>query len=426
MISRVQLEPGQVIRVIGPAHVRVISGQVLVLGAVFDAGKEFFVHQYRSYAIKGLVESLVEIRLESGGSLENPLPGEEIIDKWVSVIDSLIQRECRRIVVIGPSDSGKTSIAALIANRSLLRGYKVGVIDADVGQADIGPPSTVSAAMVPCQILWLRELRAQYIRFIGSITPQRNERKIVAAVVELANRLIQAGADTIVVDTDGWVQGINSIEYKAEITRFIKAHSVVVVGDQQLYQSIKNMFQGLPCGAVFLESPRVRRERSREDRRVLRKEAYKRYLTPLFERVISLDKVSLYGSCFFSGRRLRGYEAELQKLLRVNVLAVSETIDTYYVVTSGQPLPQHVATATEKLGKQVYILDVNLAKNAVLSIIGSDYEEKAIGLLKEIDFDKNTVTIATPYTGEVRGIIFGSIRLSDEFEEVGKPLRCVI
>jgi len=426
LISRVQLEPGQVIRIIGPARVRVISGQVLVLGAIFDTGKEFFVHQYRSYAIKGLVESLVEIRLESGGSLENPLPGEEIIDEWVSAIDSLIQRDCRRIVVMGPSDSGKTSIAALIANRSLLRGYRVGVIDADVGQADIGPPSTVSATIVPRQILWLRELRAQYIRFIGSITPQRNERKIVAAVVELANRLIQAGVDTIIVDTDGWVQGINSIEYKAEITRFIKAHSVVVVGDQQLYQGIKNVFQGLPCGAVFLESPRVRRERSREDRRILRKEAYRRYLTPLFERVVDLGKVSLYGSCFFSGRRLRGYEAELQRLLHVNVLAVSETSDTYYVVTSGQSSPQHVAAATEKLGKQVYILDINLARNAVLSIIGSDYEEKAIGLLKDIDFNKNAATIATPYTGEVRGIIFGSIRLSDEFEEVGKPLRCVI
>ncbi len=426
MITRIRLDPGQIVRVMGPARARVVSGQVLVLGAIFNPGDEFAISKYRSYAIKGLVETSIEIVLDAGGSIEKPLPGEEVIDKWVSEIDSLIQKGCRRIIVVGPVDSGKTSVVALASNRSLLRGFRVGVIDADVGQADIGPPASVSASVVSKQILWLRELEADHIRFIGSITPQRNERRIVAAVVDLVSRLERKGVDTIIVDTDGWIQGINSIEYKAEMARFINADAVIIVGDDFLYQSVKQIFSGLPCRAVFLESPKIRRERSRDERRALRSEAYRRYLTPLYERLVDLSSVSIYGSCFFSGRRVRGREEEFQKMLRVRVLGVSETSDTYYVVTEGQPPAQAIGAAIERLEKQVYVLDKNIARGALLSIIGSDYQEKALGILKDFDLGKSVAIIATPYTGKIKGIIFGSIRLGEDFEELGKPLRCVI
>jgi len=185
MITRLILEPGQIIRVTGPSRARVVSGQVLVLGAIFNPGDEFVISKYRSYAVKGLVESVLELDIGHGGSIENPLPGEEVIDQWVSEIDGILRKDCKKVVIIGPSDSGKTSIAALIANRGLLRGYNVGIIDADVGQADVGPPATVSASLATHPILWLRELRAQYLRFIGSITPQRYERRILAAVIDL-------------------------------------------------------------------------------------------------------------------------------------------------------------------------------------------------------------------------------------------------
>jgi len=34
--------------------------------------------------------------------------------------------------------------------------------------------------------------------------------------------------------------------------------------------------------------------------------------------------------------------------------------------------------------------------------------------------------LATPYTGEVKGLVLGGIRLSEDYEEAGRPLRCVI
>ena len=419
---------GQLARVTGPARVRVVQGQLLVLGAIFNSGSEFEVSEYRSYALKALDDSLIEINVGAGGVIENPQPGEEVLDRWVAEIDDVLRRGCRTILVLGPTDSGKSSISALAANRSLLYGYRAGIIDADVGQADVGPPACVSATVVEKPILWLRELRAKYIRFVGSITPQKVEDRIIAGVVDLYHKLkYKDGVEVVVVDTDGWVQGINSVEYKAEIARYIGADAVIVMEDTKLHGMVSRVFGGLKCGVKLLPSPSVKRERDRSDRRSLRREAYQRYLTPLIERELSVDKVSIMGSCIFAGDPLPMSQAvSLAEQLGVPVLAASETYDTIYVVTSGQPRPQNVQSVAEKLGKQVYILDVNLARNALVSLVGEDGEEKAIGILRDVDFGKRVLRIATPYTGEVRGVILGHIRLSEEFEEVGRPLRCVI
>ncbi|WP_048061591.1 Clp1/GlmU family protein [Hyperthermus butylicus] len=399
----------------------------MVLGAIFGAGAEFSIHSYRSYGVKALDDSIVEVELGAGAAVESPQPGEEVLDAWVSAVDSTLRRGCKRVMVLGPTDAGKSSLTALVVNRALLYGFRVGVVDADVGQADVGPPASVSAALVDKPILWLRELRADHIRFIGNITPQRSERRIVAAVVELVHRLLSRGAEVIAIDTDGWVQGLNSIEYKAEIARYTGVSAVFVIGDQKLYAMVRHVFAGIPCGVTLLPMPSVRRERDRVERRSLRREAYRRYLEPLYERMIYIDSVSIMGSCFFSGERLPPQQAaRLAQILQVPVIAASETYDTVYVVTNGQPNPQNLEKASQTLQKQVYILDINLAVNALASLVGSDGEEKGLAIVKEIDFASGVIRVLTPYRGEVKGLILGNIRLSEELEETGRPLRCVI
>ena len=49
-----------------------------------------------------------------------------------------------------------------------------------------------------------------------------------------------------------------------------------------------------------------------------------------------------------------------------------------------------------------------------------------MAIVKEIDFASGTIRLLTPYRGEVKGLILGNIRLSEELEETGRPLRCVI
>ena len=427
MIVELRLEEGLVARLNGPASARVRRGQVMVLGAIFNAGDEFQVAAHRSYAVKALTDSFVEVNLGSGGSVEKPAPGEEPLDKWVYLIDHSLRKGCRSFMVLGPVDAGKSSIAALVLNRALLYGLTPGVVDSDVGQADVGPPGTVSAAVPDRHILWLRELTASKIRFIGYITPQRIERRIMSAIVDLVHWLRSRGSDVVVVDTDGWIQGVQALEYKLEAAYYAGIDTLVVIGDEKLHAMVRNAWRGRGCGTVYLPSPAVRRTRDRNDRRSLRSEAYRRFLGNASLRRVGLSGKTVLGSCYFMGEPLpRETASGFASILRTRVLAASETYDTIYVVTVGPADPVGIEKLSNAMGKQIYILDKNNMKGALVGIIGASGEEEAIGILQDIDFEREEAVVLTGYRGEVRGIIIGGTRLGPEYEEQGRPLRCVV
>ena len=52
-------------------------------------------------------------------------------------------RRARVTMVVGASDTGKTTLTAYLAGALAARGETVAVVDADVGQSEIGPPTTV-------------------------------------------------------------------------------------------------------------------------------------------------------------------------------------------------------------------------------------------------------------------------------------------
>lgn len=424
----IELDAEEVLRVSGPAKLRVVHGKVIVLGAVLAPGDEVTIHSTRSYAVKCVDKCGIEVDAGDGAAIERPQAGEESLDAWISKVDELLDSGCKSFIVIGPVDAGKTSIAALIANRIIYRGAKVAIVDADIGQADIGPPACVSSATVDRYVFWIRELHAEKLRFIGSIAPQRFEKRIVGAVVDLVWEHRKEGIDYVVVDTDGWVSGSTALEYKAEMARYADIDAAICVGcEGVLVDMFKSYFGVLKCGAHLLDSPKVKRTRDRDVRRLLRSEAYKRYLGQSHERIVELKVTPVLGTCLFSGRLLGADELkELTALLGVRVVAASETSDTVNIIVEQYPRQQAIDELIAKKAKHVYIRVVGDEANVLAGIIGPGGKEEAIGIVKEIDYTNMRMKIATPYQGEIRGVVLGIIKLSNDMVESGRAQKCVI
>lgn len=68
-------------------------------------------------------------------------------DQWRAFIDEVLP-QARLLILVGAVDTGKTTLTTCLANRSLALGYKTAVVDADVGQSDIGPPTTVGLGLL--------------------------------------------------------------------------------------------------------------------------------------------------------------------------------------------------------------------------------------------------------------------------------------
>jgi polynucleotide 5'-hydroxyl-kinase GRC3/NOL9 len=110
-------------------------------------------------------------------------------------------------VVIGEVDLGKTTLVARLASALYARGLPVGVLDADVGQSEVGPPTTVALGRVGRRLTRLADAERVALRFVGATSAVRDQLATVVGVARLAARGRAVGLAHLIVDTSGLVRG---------------------------------------------------------------------------------------------------------------------------------------------------------------------------------------------------------------------------
>lgn len=189
--------------------------------------------------------------------------------EWVALAEALPADG--RLIVIGPSDCGKSTLAWWLAGRLAKRGRpgEVAVVDADVGQARIGPPGCVGWQMLG------RDSLEYY--FVGATTPERRPAsalKATRAAVEAATR---AGAAWTVIDTTGYLAGEVGVALKtAKISRLRPAH-VVAIGEHPAYSTILSGWEQ-DVTVHRLPVPPACREKSASRRAAWRQESFSEWL----------------------------------------------------------------------------------------------------------------------------------------------------
>jgi polynucleotide 5'-kinase involved in rRNA processing len=127
--------------------------------------------------------------------------------------DEIVEKALARrgvIVLLGGLDSGKSTLARRIAGRAIDGGLVAALLDADVGQSTVGPPTTVGlklcrdrADLDPDALA-----RADHLAFVGATSPQGHLLPLVTGARLLLDRAREASADLVVVDTTGLVSGV--------------------------------------------------------------------------------------------------------------------------------------------------------------------------------------------------------------------------
>ena len=113
----------------------------------------------------------------------------------------------RLTLLVGDVDTGKTSLATFLANGLLARGFQVGVVDADLGQSEIGPPTTIGLGRVTRALACLGEADVAGLSFVGSTSPQGHVGATVAGTRRMADRAAGARFERVIVDTSGLIGG---------------------------------------------------------------------------------------------------------------------------------------------------------------------------------------------------------------------------
>jgi polynucleotide 5'-hydroxyl-kinase GRC3/NOL9 len=119
----------------------------------------------------------------------------------------VLEKERGIAIILGATDTGKSTFAKYLIFNLCKRGLKVALVDADIGQSFLGPPTTIGLAVFKSDPDWEVVLSPPEIFFVGSTTPEGHFPIHLKGVKKMVDKAPSYGAEVIIVDTTGFILG---------------------------------------------------------------------------------------------------------------------------------------------------------------------------------------------------------------------------
>jgi len=305
------LEQGYTLLLKGPAAIRAKKGDAQCFGAPINSEDWTIIEETRQEPIYATDDTLLEVKRGSGSSWT--LVQESTVPVAWNEAAQVLERQRGVFVIIGEVDSGKSSLCTFLANKCLEETGRVGVVDADVGQADIGPPTTISSSIVQAPIIGLHKTTAEISYFVGDTSPSFIPDKVVTLAARL-KKSVARSADIVLVNTDGWLVEFNALRHKQLLLEEIQPDLVIALSRSN--EIIDPLLDRVRVASLKLPSSSFAKVRSKEERKKAREAGYRRFLQGSHKvgvgqetRVRMFDQ--LEQTVFPENRRFRGFVAGL-------------------------------------------------------------------------------------------------------------------
>jgi len=403
----------------GPSSVTVLSGEAKVLGAPLKIGERFVIREGKRIPFEVIEKSTFDLVLGENASFEE-IDGSTIPPSWENVSEELVSEGKSLIVmVVGDVDSGKTSFCTYLANKALEKKLKVAVIDADLGQSDVGPPSTIGFSRIVTPVKDLFEVEAESAYFIGLTSPSGVIVDVIENLSSLKSTALKSDMDLLIVNTDGWVDGEEAAAYKIKLIEKIAPDIVVGI---QYENELAPILSALKEKKVFsVNSPSVIRARDREKRKILRELSYKKYLKDAKIQSFPLNWINVE-SIFF---KTKNHPAESMRKIRVllgaNPAYFEETpTSVLLVLKKGQWIDENLTKKIEsEYGKKAKVIREGDEEGLLVAFQDDDGRFLGIGILRSIDYRRLVMKVYTPVYKNVATILVGQIKLDEKGREIG-------
>jgi len=159
---------------------------------------------------------------------------------WQEIINKILFEKIRTILLIGDIDTGKSSLTTFIVNSTLKKGYKPAVIDADMGQGDLAPPTAIGATIIEKPITDLRKIDAQFFEFVGNTSPVGFENVTINAIKRIVEK-IKIDSDICIINTDGYIHN-NGINYKVKMANKLQSDLVICLGEKSIFENFRSNY----------------------------------------------------------------------------------------------------------------------------------------------------------------------------------------
>jgi len=416
------VEADKTLLVDGPASVTVSSGKVEVFSSIIGGGNKIVIREGKRLPFVVEEKATFEISLGENADAEE-VDGSTVPSSWVKSCEELLNFQTKPVtaIVLGTVDSGKTSFCTCLINRLLREKQKIAILDGDLGQSDIGPPCTVAYTFVTKPITDLFNLKAENAFFVGATSPSGVINRVIEGLTTLKKEILGDDPDFVVMNTDGWVEGEDAVDYKIQLVKELEPDIIFCIQQKDELAPILNALEKFR--KVVVDSPSAIRQRSREKRRSLRELGYIKYLKNAKVRSLPLGwlKIEENGLLGLGRTRENNKHAwKIYELLGMKPLHLAELQDRICIVIGRRRWisADNIKKVEEFANKKVDLIRKGEEEGLLMALYDQKRKFLGIGVLREIDYVRKTLKIFTPVSEEISIVTVGRVKLDKNLKEI--------
>jgi polynucleotide 5'-hydroxyl-kinase GRC3/NOL9 len=238
--------------------------------------------------------------------------------EWFEILDPL-EREEGIAILLGATDTGKSTLAKFLISHLCQKGLRVALVDADIGQSFLGPPTTIGFSIFRSHPDWKLILSTPEIFFVGSTTPEGHFPIHLKGVKKMVDKASACGAEVILVDTTGFVLGEVGKTLKRRKIDLISPRFILALQKSDEIEHILELYKEDPHYRILrLPLSEKARTRSMEERRTNRTNKFRDYFKYSEIQELAIEDVQIEGETIDSN----GFPIPLDWSLRINGLLI--------------------------------------------------------------------------------------------------------
>lgn len=195
----------------------------------------------------------------------------------------------RLVMVIGGPDTGKTTLARLVLTE-LSKGGAAALVDLDMGQSNIGPPTAIGWGRVAVES---GPVEPEGIYFTGTLSPPGSLLPTLTGALAMTEDALAACAKAV-IDTTGLVAGPVGMMLKQYKIELLRPDCVIALQRESELEYILSSFRSVKRPSVQrVRPPEAVRRRSAEERAAYRAKRLRDYFEGSRVIEVSTDKTGL-------------------------------------------------------------------------------------------------------------------------------------
>ncbi|RMG52103.1 MAG: hypothetical protein D6723_09310 [Acidobacteria bacterium] len=373
----------------------------------------FPCRQSRVFSVGHSIMNMVLERTQ--GDSASPSPSDiDVPPAWRRAIEHIVARP-GTAMILGAVDTGKSTLTRATLLALHRAGRLVAWVDSDVGQSDLGPPTTIAMAMIRPSTALAETISPDAMRFVGAVSPSGHLLQTITGVHRMVHLARERGAEAIVINTTGMVHGGPARALKWHLVDLIAPDYILALQKQHEIEHLLRPMERLPIRIYRLPLSARARAWSREARREIRQQHFRSYFQTATLHAFALTEVSVQNTFLGSGRALSEVErADASSTLDTDVVYGEWCSDGLFLVVSGVFRAHHLPLLKEIFGiGRIHIIPISDFEHRLVGLCDVHNDLLALGLVEHVEWARGILHILAPRTDRrrIKVIQFGSMRV---------------